>query len=85
MIYAVFVLDEDAEDYDLTSAVRKVDDEAYVTYAPRAYFLSFKGPASSLRKLLGLKDYPINVFVAAIKENFGFANADLWEWIKERE
>lgn len=84
-IYVVAPLDEDDDRPDLTPLIRSIDEKAYVTYAPNIYFLSFKGPTSSLHKMLDLNRYGIAVVVASIGDNFGFAQKDFWDWIKERE
>ena len=88
MIYAVMFLTDEFQ--DLTDTIREVDPSAYTTYAPRAYFLRFDGPASSLNKIMDTKlavsTWSENQFIVVeVGKNFGFAKGDLWNWIKERE
>ncbi len=87
MIYAVISFG--SGDRDLSDAVKKVDPSAYTSYQQKVYFVSYKGTAESLSAEIGFTPNPpkssSDGVVLGIHQYFGFANADLWQWMDENK
>ncbi len=87
MIYAVILLLDDHG--SIEAIVQKVDQEAYISYSPKIYFVSFNGTADALSKQLGFtsQSHQKEGMVIAIRkfgDYFGYANGDLWPWMQDR-
>ena len=83
MNFAVIPFDDPA--YDLLERVQRVDQSAYVSYAPRVYFVRFDGTAASLAAAIGFtaeSNQQIGLILPT-KGGFGYADSDLWDWLKK--
>ena len=66
-------------------AIQRVDQYAYVSYAPRVYFVRFDGTAASLAAAIGFtaeSNQQVGLVLPA-KDGYGYAATDLWDWLKK--
>ena len=87
MNYAVVPLTNGKE--DIRRAIEEIDKSYYSDYAPDIYFVRFSGTARALSEKLGFgnedEDEELSGIVMLIDDYFGYANADLWTWLKPKK
>ncbi len=71
---------------DAGALSRKINDicppgSRYDGYAPKVWFVSFRGTAKQLSDAVGFTEGPAEGVVAAIGSNWGYAYEDLWTWV----
>lgn len=86
MIYAVTSFDDvhgREMQTKLLMAVGEDHTKIYDSYAPRFFLVNFDGPVRALGEMLGLDDEQKATGVVARLPTiyFGYANADMWEWM----
>ena len=82
MNYAVIPLTDPGADF--LEIINGIDSGAYVDYAPKVYFVRFKGTPASLSVAVGFdSESPTDGIVIASKDYNGYANADLWGWLEQ--
>ena len=92
-VYAVIPLS--GQEHDLRPTIGTIDGGAYLNYEPTVYFVRFSGTSRRLAEILGFsgqpelalgdeaKTKPSSGVVVGVKDYYGFANQDLWNWLGE--
>ena len=70
---------------EFTETITEIDSGAYLQYQPNVFFVRFSGTAASLSKKLGFTKNTGSKdgIVIAVKDYFGYGNADLWSWLDQ--
>ena len=85
MLYAIFPLGGDNP--QLPKDVEERFEVIYTQYAPRAWFVDFKGTTDELTELIWPEEFDEDAhplpegFVVRLHRYNGWANSDLWEWL----
>lgn len=81
-IYAVVMLVDD-EKSGVGGILRAVDSSLYEHYAPKFYLVRFGGTAQQLAEKVGFNEHGKNWgVVIKIDDYYGFADRDMWTWMR---
>ena len=82
MIYAVIPTGNEGK---LQSKIEELGEKCYDGLAPKVYLVDFNGTARSLSDKLGFnKDGQVVGLIAGMTSYDGWADPDVWEWIRNR-
>lgn len=83
MIYAIMPFNL-ASEKKLRANIEKHTKAQYLDEAPKAYFVSYDGTTRELADLIGYNEKSDvgTGIVIPITNHAGYANKDLWEWIR---
>ena len=84
--YAVILLGDEREPDEIRKALQSIDPSVFDFYASRGvYFARFSGTAQQLAERIGfVKEHGAKLgIVIGVGQNYGFANADLWNWMRQ--
>ena len=84
-MYAVIQLGDGDTPEEMKSKLQDIDNSVYTLYANRGvFFLRYGGTAQQLADRIGFgKEHGAKIgIVTAMGQNYGFANVDLWNWMK---
>ena len=82
MIYVVVPTDNEET---LQRGIKEFGDQCYDGLAPKVYLVDFNGTARSLSDKLGFnKEDRVVGLVIGLASYDGWADPDVWEWIRNR-